>query len=344
MTEERDLSEVVSLRQARRQFLNSKRGTVKQSTVRAYRFPTRHFVEYCEKQGIEKAGDINGYVVESWKQARRSEGIKLITLKNNVKHLRVFIKYLERTDLIEYGVADRIEVPHIPDGGDVSEDTLRLERAEDILRYLNTYEYASRSHALFYTMWHTGCRISGAISLDLDDFDPGPSEGGVLQFRNRKAAGTPLKNGNGGERNVTINDRLKQILTDYINGKRERVTDEYGREPLFTTSSGRLTRQRAYKNFTALSRPCVTSPVCPHDREIEDCEAAQMKKNAPSCPSSVSLHPIRRGSITYHIDRGWPKEKLSERVDVSVEVLNKHYDARKKEQERQGRKEFLDLL
>jgi hypothetical protein len=88
----------------------------------------------------------------------------------------------------------------------------------------------------------------------------------------------------------------------------------------------------------------VTSPVCPHDREIEDCEAAQMKKNAPSCPSSVSLHPIRRGSITYHIDRGWPKEKLSERVDVSVEVLNKHYDARKKEQERQGRKEFLDLL
>jgi site-specific recombinase XerD len=151
MTDKPDLSEVVSLRQARRQFLNSKRGTVKQSTVRAYRFPTRHFVEYCEKQGIEKAGDINGYVIESWKQARRSEGIKLITLKNNVKHLRVFIKYLERTDLIEYGVADRIEVPHVPDGGDVSEDTLRLERAEDILRYLNTYEYASRKHALVYT-------------------------------------------------------------------------------------------------------------------------------------------------------------------------------------------------
>lgn len=84
--------------------------------------------------------------------------------------------------------------------------------------------------------------------------------------------------------------------------------------------------------------------MCPHDREIEKCEAAQMKKNAPSCPSSISLHPIQHGSITYHIDRGWPKEKLSERVDVSVEVLNKHYDARKKEQERQGRKEFFDLL
>lgn len=77
---------------------------------------------------------------------------------------------------------------------------------------------------------------------------------------------------------------------------------------------------------------------------IEDCDAAQSVDRAPSCPSSVSLHPIRRGSITYHINRGWPKEKLSERVDVSVGVLDKHYDARTKERERKGRKEFIDLL
>jgi site-specific recombinase XerD len=301
-------------------------------------------VEYCEDHGVEKTSEINGYIIESWKQARRTEGIKLVTLKNNVKHLRVFIKYLERTDLIEHGVANRIEVPHVPDGGDVSEDTLRLERAEEILRYLNTYEYASRNHALFHTMWHTGCRISGAIALDLDDFDREPSDGAILRFRNRKAAGTALKNGNSGERNVTIDERLKQTLLDYIGGKREDVRDEYEREPLFTTASGRVSRQRAYKNFTALSRPCMTSQICPHDRETEDCEAAQLKKKATGCPSSLSLHPIRRGAITYHINREWSKEKLSERVDVSVEVLNKHYDARRKEQERQGRKEYLDLL
>lgn len=256
----------------------------------------------------------------------------------------MFIRYLERIELVDHGTADRIEVPRVPDGEDVSDDVLRLSQAEQVLRYLNTYEYGTRRHALFYTLWHTGCRISGAMALDLDDFDPQPSGGAILRFRDRKAAGTPLKNGRGGERNVTIGDGLKEVLTDYIAAKRDRVTDDYDREPLFTTPHGRITRQRAYKDVTALTRPCVATGTCPHDRDIEDCEAAQAKSQAPSCPSSVSLHPVRRGAITYHIGRDWPKEKLSERVDVSVEVLNKHYDARTKEQERQGRKEFLDLL
>jgi hypothetical protein len=109
---------------------------------------------------------------------------------------------------------------------------------------------------------------------------------------------------------------------------------------MFTTGHGRLARQRAYKNLVPVTRPCVLSGNCPHERIIDQCEAAQYSGKAPSCPSSVSLHPIRRGSITYHINRGWPKEKLSERVDVSVGVLDKHYDARTEEQERQGRKEY----
>lgn len=44
------------------------------------------------------------------------------------------------------------------------------------------------------------------------------------------------------------------------------------------------------------------------------------------------------------INIGWPKEKLSERVDVSVSVLEKHYDARTHEKKREGRKEFVDLM
>jgi hypothetical protein len=35
---------------------------------------------------------------------------------------------------------------------------------------------------------------------------------------------------------------------------------------------------------------------------------------------------------------------LSERVDVSVPVLEKHYDDRKLEEEARGREEFTDLL
>ena len=334
-------AETIKPRQARRQFLSARRGNVKKTTYRSYKFPTKDFIEFCEQHDIEAIEDVGGYIIESWKQRRKDE-VKQITLHNNVKTLRVFIRWCETAELIEYGTADRIEVPSVSKQQAVSDESLALSQAENILRYLNTYEYASREHALFKTMWQTGCRISGAIALDKKDYDH--NDGPILKFRNRKSDGTPLKNGNGGERNVTINEDLRTVLQDYIDGKRPDTTDAFDREPLFCTRTQRMPRQRAYKNFTALSRPCFTEGVCPHDREIDGCDAAQQKKKAFGCPSSVSLHPIRRGSITYHIDRGWPKEKLSERVDVSVEVLTKHYDARSKEQERQGREQFVNLL
>lgn len=335
--------EKVSPRQARRQFLNARKGNVKESTHRTYKFPTKHFIEFCEHHGIESIGGVDGYVIESWKQDRKDDEIAQVTLHNNAKTLRVFIRWCERAELIEYGTADRMEIPEVTKEEVVSNDKLPLELAEQTLRYLNTYEYASRKHALFKTLWHTGCRISGAIALDVGDVVFG-SEVNILKFQNRPTVGTPLKNNNGGERNVTISEELADVLKDYIEGKRPKVTDQYGRDPLFCTEHQRIERQRAYKDFTAVTRPCHVSNHCPHDRDVDGCDAAQSKKKASGCPSSKSLHPVRRGSITYHIQREWPKEKLSERVDVSVEVLNKHYDARSKEQEREGRKQFLDLM
>lgn len=338
---DRDPSEIVTLQKARRDFLAHKQNTQKESTARAYKYPTDSFVQFCEKHGVEVTGDIDGYLVEQWKQQRHNE-VKPVTVHNNVKHLRVFIKWMEGADLVEYGTYDKIEVPAVPGNGTVSEEVLRADEAESVLDYLNTYHYASLYHVLFQTMWETACRIGGAVALDLDDFEPRPHGDNVLRFRNREAAGTPLKNGNKGERAVTVRDSLAKTLSDYIAQRREGETDEYGRDPLFTVPGGRLYRQRAYKNVVALSRPCVHSRTCPHSRMIDDCDAAQDKEQSPSCPSSVSLHPVRRGSITHHINEGWPKEKLSERVDVSVDVLDKHYDVRTEEQARKNRRQYLE--
>jgi integrase len=244
-------------------------------------------------------------------------------------------------DLCDWEIHKKIEIPNVPDQGDVNKQVLREGHAETILDYLDTYHYASTYHALFYTMWHTGCRISGAISLDLDDFDPRSHDDNILQFRDRQALATTLKNNYKSERDVTISDGLAQVLNDYISSRRIETTDERGREPLFTVPKGRIYRQIAYKNIVALTRPCVTGENCPHDREIDDCEAARLKKKASSCPSSLSLHPVRKGAITNHINEGWPKELLSERVDVSVDVLEKHYDFRTNERKRQNRRKFL---
>jgi len=335
-------SQTVPLRKTRRDFLKHKQQTQKESTARAYKYPTKNFIEYCENEGVSIAGDLSQGTVNNWIDKRRNE-VKPITAKNNAKHVRVFIKWMEARELCDWGIHEKIEIPSTPENGDVNETFLQPGHAESVLDYLETYNYASVYHALFHTMWHTGCRISGAMALDLSDFDRQAHSDNVLKFRNRKETGTPLKNGAGSERDVTISDDLAHVLEDYIASRREQVTEDSGREPLFTipNGSGRMYRQRAYKNIVAVTRPCVTSGECPHGRELETCEAAQRKPKAPSCPSSVSTHPVRKGSITNHINNGWPKEPLSERVDVSVSVLEKHYDFRTNEQERQNRRQYL---
>lgn len=342
--QDRDPSQEMSPRAARRKFLNTKRQNQKSSTARAYEYPTKHFVEYCENHGVQAIGEVDSYLLESWVGQRESEDVRQITVHQNVKLVRVFIKWCQNAGLVEPGLYDRIRVPKVTEEESVSRETVPAYTAEAILEYLSTYEYASRQHAMFKLMWTTAARASGIISLDLDDWGRDRDGDPVLEFVNRRAKGTALKNGRKSERRIFLNEEVNGVLEDYVAGRREDVTDEYGRRPLFTTPKGRLTRQRAYKDIVAFSRPCVYDSDCPEGREVATCEYAQQKKKAMSCPVNTSLHPVRRGSITDHINRGLDKELISERVDVSVEVLEKHYDARTKQEALERRKKYKDLL
>ena len=333
-------AEAESLHTVREKFLEYKQDTQKASTARAYKFPTRSLVTYANKRDVRTPEDLTKGLVNNWIDNRR-ESVKPITVKNNAKHVRVFLKWMAQRDYTDWGIHLKLSIPDVPDRGEVNESMIPEDRAEAVLEYLDTYHYGSTYHALFYTMWHTGCRISGAISLDVEDFNVDPYGDNILKFNNRPETDTPLKNHSKSEREVNISDGLKEVLNDYLNAYHHDTQDEWGRNPLFTTEYGRMSRQTAYKNIVAVTRPCVVTNECPHDRAIDECEAAEIKEKAPACPSSVSLHPIRKGSISNHLNEGWPKEQLSQRADVSVDVLEKHYDLRSEERKRENRKEYL---
>lgn len=328
-------------RKARNDYFDARRGSIKESSLRSYEYPTKHFVEFLGQRGIDSMQDVDGYVLQQWILDRKADDIKPITVHNNVKHVARFIRWCESSEIVPQGVADKMEIPEVSDAETTSDDILGPDTAETIITYLEQYEYATRQHALISFLWHTGCRVSAAMSLDVDDFVP---REGYVSFRDRKTAGTPLKNGEKSERNVTLSRDVQNVLTDYIEARRHDVTDDHGRSPLFSTQQGRASRQIIYKNTVGITRPCVYTNDCPHNRDIQGCDAAQQKRAAMQCPSSTSMHPIRRGSITYHLNQGWPVEKVSERCDVSVEVLEKHYDARTEEDKRQGRREYVDEL
>jgi hypothetical protein len=156
--------------------------------------------------------------------------------------------------------------------------------------------------------------------------------------------GTPLKNGKDGERNQNISEGLADLIKGYLeNPQRYEKTDKFGRKPLLTTKDGRPRITTIRRDIYKLTRPCTYSGECPHDREISECKATT-NKHASECPSSQSPHPVRRWSIEHQIESGVSKELLSDRVDVSVPVLNKHYDGRSKERKRKHRLEVLEKV
>jgi integrase len=195
-------------------------------------------------------------------------------------------------------------------------------------------------HALFYLLWNTGMRTSSAHALDVDDYYP---RDGWLDVKHRPDTQTPLKNKTRGERQVNLSEGVTEVIDDYLDRIHPHVEDDHGRMPLFGTQYGRAHRTTLGKNIYTLTRPCHYQNECPHGRSFDECEATR-NAHASKCPSSVSPHAIRRGSITAHRNANVPKDVASDRMDVTGDVLDKHYDMATSEQKRKRRREFLDRL
>jgi integrase len=233
-------------------------------------------------------------------------------------------------------------MPNIPPSEEVNEFVPSTEEVESVQSYYRRFEYASRAHVEFEIITEIGLRMGAVRAIDLSDLD---RENLAIHLRHRPESrdeyGTPLKNGLDGERIVNISESLQRFIDDYIEHNRNDVLDEYGRNPLFTTSAGRVTTTTMRRDFYKMTRPCTYSNECPHDREQADCDATRSQQ-ASSCPSSSSTHPLRKWSIMHQLDEGVPKELLSDRVDVSVPVLDKHYDQRSEERKSRRRREALE--
>lgn len=178
--------------------------------------------------------------------------------------------------------------------------------------------------------------MGSARAIDIDDYDP---DGPAVHLVHRPDQDTPLKNKERGERWVAVRGYTADLLEDYIDGPRRDVEDEYGRKPLLTTAQGRVSRSHIRKEIYQLTRPCEYGD-CPHDRDPAECDAT-VNANASSCPSSRSPHDIRSGAITAHLLDDVPVEVVSDRMNVSQQILDRHYDRRSERDKMEQRRKYL---
>jgi site-specific recombinase XerD len=288
----------------------------------------RDFREWCAANEIEDLRELTGLQLQSFRVHLKQDR-ELTTIRNHISTVRTFLRWLYRVDVLSENLAHALEVPDVPDEQKSRDVMIEADEVERMMDYFDRFEYATVRHVVFTLLWHTGCRMGALRALDLDDYVSSTettAEYGFVQFRHRPDTGTGLKNAEGGERKPYIRATYCKVVDDYIQMNRKSVPDEHGRNPLITSENGRYHENSFQAMVYAMTRPCYYTNECPHDREIPECEATRYD-SASKCPSSVSPHPVRRGSITYHLrEKDWGYDDASQRFDVSVKVLKKHYD------------------
>jgi integrase len=320
-------------------FLAECESELSEHTRQNYHYRLKPFVRWCQRNDIENLNSLNARHLHEYKTWRRNNtDIKTVTLKGQLSTLRVFIKFLESIEGVEERLHEKILIPDVDDEEAVSNTLLESERADEVMDYLKRYKYASKRHALFATLWDTGCRIGAVHAVDCCHFD---ADKKALTIKHQPDLGTRLKNGKNGERVCALSPNVAEVLSDYIEARRDDVTDDQDRKPLFTTRNGRMGRTRMRQIIYAVTRPCYYSDDCPHNREIQTCEANKYD-TANKCPSSVSPHDLRRGRITNLLRNDTAEKIVSERVNTSLETLEKHYSELTEEEKMEKRREHID--
>jgi len=92
----------------------------------------------------------------------------------------------------------------------------------------------------------------------------------------------------------------------------------------------RTTIRRLVYRVTA---PCFRNDRCPGCVD-----------GANKCSEAVSPYSIRRGSITHFLSQDVPVEIVGDRMDVSRDVLDKHYDRRSEGVKLEQRRGYLDKI
>lgn len=334
-------------REAVEMYLEAKRDDLAEATLSGQSYRLDAFVQWCNEQSVENLNQLTGrdlYAYRVWRREGNGQGrdpIKPVTLRGQLATLKGFLRFCGDIEAVPQELHDKVPLPTLDAGQDVSDSTLDPERAEEILDYLGRYQYASRDHVTMLILWRTGCRIGGLRALDLRDVEL-DSEEPAVHFVHRPPE-TPLKNGERGNRWNRIGGHVAKVVGDYIEHNREDNRDEQGRQPLLTTRDGRPAASTIRDTFYRVTRPCWRNAGCPHDRRVEECEATAIE-HASKCPSSRSPHDARSGRVTYYRRNETPRQVVEDRLNASDDILDKHYDRRSDRERAKQRSEHLPDL
>jgi len=278
--------------------------------------------------------EVDGWVTGQFEDWLREQDYANVTRKQYLSQLRAFLRWGSRRNVVKSGVAEKVELPNLSRDDVRSDTSIGPDRVQRILDYMDRYRRASREHIIILLLFRTGARLGALRGVDLSMVHLQRNKP-QIEVRHRPEIGCPLKNGERNkreaERPILIDEETAQVVAEYIEHHRKDVTDSHGNRPLLTTKHGRVSDSVIKKTVKQWTCPAATEGECPiHDhrpsrREVGSC--------AREC-GHTNAHSLRKASITHFLNRGVSVEVVSDRMNVSIETIQNHYD-RPTDEERQ---------
>lgn len=339
----RDELEPIDPQEALTMYIQAVENEKSDATIYSHRSRLGHFVRWCGIEGIDNLNTVTGRDLHRFRLWRRDDGnINNVTEKTQMDTLRVFIRWCQSISAVQPDLSEKVLSPELGKGENSRDVMLDHEVAKRILEWLDQYRYATPQHITLTLMWRCLLRRGGVVALDRTDYD---ADDQYLTVRHRPETDTPLKKKEEGQRDIALRPGTAALLDDYLDSSdRWDVEDPHGRESLISTRFGRPHVMTVAAWTYGATRPCTVTGECPHDRDLDECEAAQRREDASKCPSSVSPHAVRRGGITYWLSNDVPVHAISSRASTSPEVIDSHYDSRSLRRKAEQRRRYFDLF
>lgn len=339
--QETDIDDGVDAQELLDLYLGEKESGMKGQTRRSHKSRLSFFVEWFEDEtDYATVDEVSRKDILKFKQWRFTDHA-VMTVKTQMDTLRQLLVFAENNGLMQQDVHVAAESPKTEDEDDVAHRAVDPDRVKRILDYLHKYEYGQRKTVELGLAWETAMRRSSLQALDIGDFN---AEEGYISVQNRPEQGTRLKNGSDGERYIALRDETIELIQAWIDGPRPDVTDEYGRRPLFATENGRISEGCLQMDIYQVLKPSYIGEECScNPANGEDCHSP-IKSDSYECEDSEGPHAIRSTAITYHLNQGWPIDRVSDRVNCKPKTIRKHYDEASKHEQMERRSDLLDKL
>ncbi|WP_240756769.1 tyrosine-type recombinase/integrase [Natronorubrum bangense] len=315
---------------------NHRADELAKSSQRAHRMRLSHFIRWCNEQEIDNINELTGRKLHQYRLWRKRDGnLNRVSVRTQLSTIKQAIKLWESIDAVEPDLHEKVDIPELDKGENARSVMIEANQADAILEHLERFEHASRRHVIFLLLWRTAMRTGTLRSLDVDDVD---LKEGYIRVVHRADYGTPLKNKSGGERYVAISDETCYVLEDWIEHLHPGKRDDHDRTPLVATNYGRISKSNIRKQTYWVTAPQFVNEEC-------SCSSSPHAYNSiHECDDAVSPHALRRGAITHMIRSDVPKEVVSDRADVSSDVLDKHYNEMTEKEKMEKRRGYLKTI